>query len=319
MSTTIRSHGFQKATRTLISHAASILEELAPMSLRGLHYQMISRGVYANTQANYAKLGRAMTRAREAGQIRWNWIVDNIRQTSKPASWTGLQDYAETVRECYRKDFWARMPDHVEVFVEKDAMAATLQPATQNNDVALHVIRGYISTSYCYSVASQWREIDKPIYCYYLGDWDPSGLDLERSLREKLQLYSGRRCIDDQRFTDSRDDDEDMVGDFGGLFWPPNAKFTWKRLAIVPDDFSEFDLICLPAKKTDMRAANFIRRHGNKCAELDAVPPNVLRSRVEDAINEHINAEEWNRLLQVEAAERETFSNFIDKLPTERI
>lgn len=313
MSTTLRSHGFQKATRMLIVKAAEILGELAPMSLRGLHYQMISRGVYANTQANYAKLGRAMTRAREAGQIRWDWIVDNIRQTSKPSSWTGLRDYAETVRECYRKDFWARMRDHVEVFVEKDAMAATLQPATREYDVALHVIRGYISTSYCYSVASQWREIDKPIHAFYLGDWDPSGLDLERSLREKLQLYSGRRCCDEQGITNV-DDDDDLFSDAMGLFVPEQRRFNWTRLAIVPDDFTLFDLICLPAKKTDMRAAGFIRRHGNTCAELDAVPPDALRKRLEDAITEHIDVDEWNRLVQVESAERETFSKFMDQL-----
>ena len=66
----------------------------------------------------------------EAGQIRWDWIVDTIRQTVKPSSWSGLQDFAETVRQAYRKDFWARMPDYVEVFVEKDAMASILEDVT---------------------------------------------------------------------------------------------------------------------------------------------------------------------------------------------
>ena len=305
-----------------------MLAKFHPMSLRGLHYQMVSRGVYSNTPANYAKLGRAMTKARENGSIPWNWLVDNLRQTNKPSSWTGLVDFIDTVKEAYRKDFWSRMPAHIEIFVEKDAMAAALQPATREYDIALHVIRGYISTSYCWTIASQWKQIEKPIYCYYLGDWDPSGLDLERSLRQKLQLYSNRVAIDTdgERFDD--DDEEDSLADsfpdmfgLGGLFCRESAKFHWHRLGLTRQDFNDFDLLPLRVKRKkdgsygDKRAKPFVAKYGDQCAELDAVPPDQLRSRIETVIQEHIDQDEWARLQRVEELERETLVNFIDQMP----
>ena len=59
-----------------------------------------------------------------------------------------MADFSESVRDCYRKDFWASLPHHVEVFVEKDAVAGTVQPVTSENDVAIRVCRGYASVSF---------------------------------------------------------------------------------------------------------------------------------------------------------------------------
>jgi hypothetical protein len=55
----------------------------------------------------------------------------------KPPSWSGLADYGQTVRDCYRKDLWAQMPKHV----EKDVIADTIHPVTNAHDVALWIIR----------------------------------------------------------------------------------------------------------------------------------------------------------------------------------
>ena len=65
----------------------------------------------------------------------------------------------------------------------------------------------------------------------------------------------------------------------------------------------------------DNRAKGFVEKYGDDFAELDAVPPDELRSRIETAINEHIDQDEWARLQRVEEPERETLSNFIDQMP----
>src|SRR5262249_7758097 len=153
---------------------------------------LISAGHLKNQQKEYKRLGHLLTRARETKEVPRSWLVDHVRTTLKPSSWTGLGDFGETVRDCYRRDFWADMPDCVAVFVEKDAIAGTVQPITAKYDVALHVTRGYASVSFAGEIADQWREVHKPIYAYYLGDFDPSGFDLERDLIEKLERYSGR-------------------------------------------------------------------------------------------------------------------------------
>jgi hypothetical protein len=66
--------------------------------------------------------------------------------------------------------------------------------------------------------------------------------------------------------------------------------------------------------RTDKRAAGFIERHGTACAEIDAIPPTELRRRVEEAINSHIDVDQWNRLIAVERAEQETLDRMVEAL-----
>ena len=89
-----------------------------------------------------------------------------------------MGDYVDTVKEAYRLDFWASLPRYVHVFVEKDAVAGTLAPVTREYDVALSPIRGYVSVSFAHEIGEEWAEIKKPIFAYYLGDFDASGFDL---------------------------------------------------------------------------------------------------------------------------------------------
>src|SRR5262245_55324108 len=117
---------FRSKNRDLKDRAIQALEDERPMTLRQLYYRMVSAGVLAARQQEYKRLGGVMTRVREASEIPRTWIVDHVRSTLKPSSWTGLADFAETVREAYRKDFWASLADHIEIFVEKDAIAGTI-------------------------------------------------------------------------------------------------------------------------------------------------------------------------------------------------
>lgn len=287
----------------LLNEAIEVLTEEQPCTLRQLFYRLISRGVLPNSQADYKRLGTLMTRARESKIVPRRWLVDHTRSTDKPSSWSGLNDFADTVREAYRKDYWASLDHHVEVFVEKDAVAGTIQPATRENDVSLHVCRGYASVSFAGEIAEEWRRIKKPIFAYYLGDFDPSGFDIERDLREKLERYSGRTCYgpeDDPRFID-----------------PDQDGFAWTRLGVNKSDFDEFDLVRLPIKRGDCRAKGFVDRHGTFGAEIDAIPPTELRRRVTAAIDEHIDFDRWNKLIAVEEAEKRTFELMLSNLESE--
>ena len=228
-------------------------------------------------------LGRIMTRLREAGVVPFAWIVDNLRCTNKPSSWSGLNDFVDTVRDAYRKDFWASLPEYVHIICEKDAIAGTIAPVTHEFDVALSPIRGYVSVSYAHEIARQWARIDKPVFAYYLGDHDPSGYDLERDLTDKLRRYS-------------------------------SADFTWQRLGVNAEDVVAWQLIPLKAKKSDRRYRSFVREHGTHCAEVDAIPATELRARVRQAIEQHIPKQQWRKLIRVEQTEKETFEEALGSL-----
>jgi hypothetical protein len=285
---------FRSKNQTLAERAIEILQEEQPMTLRGLYYRLVSASALKNQQSEYKRLGSVASRLREDGRVPFDWIVDNVRDTLKPSSWSGLGDFGNTVCQAYRKDFWASLDHHVEVFIEKDAMAGVVHPVTQEYDVSLHVCRGYASISFAGVIASQWNRIEKPIFAYYLGDFDPSGFDLERDLREKLERYSDRDCLDQ--------DDADLNG---------HDTFCWIRLGVTAADFAQHNLIKLPVKLKDKRAKGFIEEHGVDCAEVDALPPSEIRRRVQAAIESHIDPERWNRLLAVEQVERNSVATYM--------
>ncbi len=261
--------------------ASELAAEHNPITLRGLFYRVVSAGFLPSTaKPHYQTLMRIVTTLREARVMPFSWIVDNIRDTEKPTSWSGLADFAETTRDAYRLDFWHSLPEYAHIFCEKDAMSGIIAPVTREYDVPLSVIRGYTSVSYAAHIAEQWEAIEKPIRAYYLGDLDPSGLDLERDLREKLERYCRR-------------------------------PFTWTRLGVSDGDPEQFDLIPLAVKDSDRRAASYRATGRTQCYELDAIPPRDLRNRLENAIRNHIPTEQWDRLLAVEEAERESWSKHV--------
>jgi len=274
--------GLVKKNIPLAVVATQIAREQQPLTLRGLFYQVVSAGWLPSTdRKHYDRLGRVMIRLRETGVVPFRWLVDNVRRNIKPSSWSGLDDFADTVKHAYRKDFWSRLPTYVHIFVEKDAITGVVEPVTREFNVTLSPIRGYVSLSFANEIATTWSRIRKPIYAYYLGDFDPSGFDLERDVREKLARYCKR-------------------------------PFDWTRLAVDKHDFDDFDLIPLTPKQSDRRCAAFIREHGERCAEVDALPANELRERIRLAIEPHIPRDEWERLTRTEELERESFARVLD-------
>jgi hypothetical protein len=153
---------------------------------------------------------------------------------------------------------------------------------TAEFDVHLNIIRGQVSETFAYNVAEEWKRIEKPIYAYYLGDHDPSGLEIEQSLRTKLETFS-------------------------------ECRISWKRLAVTHDQFRRQDLLGFPVKDTisGRRRQRYIRSFGNRCVEVDALEPNEIRALVRTAIESHIDQDEWRRLQETERLEKETVRDLV--------
>ena len=280
----IAASGITSANVPLAIVASQLLVNENPVTLRGLFYRVVSCGMLPSTdKPHYRRLGRLMTALRETGLVSFSWIVDSLRTTVKPSSWSGLNDYVKAAADSYRKDFWESLPEYVHIICEKDAIAGVLAPVTEEFDVALSPIRGYASLSFAHEIAETWNRIEKPIHAYYLGDFDPSGFDLERDIREKLERY----CY---------------------------GSFSWERLGVNEDDFETFSLISLQPKEKDRRTKKFIDEHGDRCAELDAIPATALRQRIRGAIESHIPAGEWSRLQEIEQNERQLWMKTLGSL-----
>ncbi len=266
--------GFAMKNLPLAAVAVELLAQRQPDTVRGIMYAAVSVGWLPDTSdKSYGRIQRILNEVRKRRVIPFRWIVDNIRSTEKPSSWSGLGDFADTVRDAYRLDYWASLSDYVCIIVEKDTVAGRVSPITRQYDVPLHPLRGFSSTSFTYAIADEWEQIEKPITAYYIGDHDPSGREIERSMRESLARLTTR-------------------------------PFAWKRLAVEPEHFEKFKIIPLEAKKHDTRFDKFVRTYGRRCAEVEAIPADVLRDMVEQAILSHVPTTQWARLRKIEAQEK---------------
>lgn len=268
-----------RKTRKVIETADKILAEQSPMTIRQLFYRLVSIGLLENSRGDYVKVSRVMTIARNDGRIEWDSIVDRSRPTYSPNVWNDAGAYAKTIQHSYRKDYWNTQPVHVEIWVEKDAVIGSIQDLTDELGITVRVGRGFQSTTRVHEIEKHFASIGKPIHVYYLGDHDPSGCEIE------TDLFS--RVITD---------------------------FNLTRLAIHGEDISRFKLPPLKVKAADPRAERFIGEYGDECVELDALPPNELRDRIERAVMQHVDAELWERSKMVEQAEQGSILAFAEKL-----
>ena len=91
--------------------------------------------------------------------------------------------------QAYRRDLWNDGTEYVEIWLEKEALAGVLVDVTDPWDVPLMVTRGYSSISYLHSAAETIygrAEQGKHTTIYYFGDRDPSGVDIDRAVRQGI-------------------------------------------------------------------------------------------------------------------------------------
>ena len=274
----ILNKGFRSKSLPLALAAYCVIEERRPVTVRGGMYGVVSAGFLPDTgPKSYCRAQRVIAALRLKGVIDWSWVVDNVRARIKDSSWSGLVHFAESVKRAYRRNYWADLPDFPLVICEKDAIAGTIAPVTRQYDVPLYPLRGFTSLTFAHEIAEDMRRMRKPVFVYYVGDFDPSGMDIERNVRESLERVSG-------------------------------CRITWKRLGVLAEHFKQYHLIPLTPKKKDSRFQRFIAEHGTKCAEIDALPAPELRQMVQDAIESHIPQDQWKRLQHIEQQERESFA-----------
>lgn len=267
-----------KALKTLqlIDVCRDILEDIQPATVRAVCYQLFVRKVInsmAKSQTN--RVSTQLTYAREEGVIPWDWIVDETRDPARPGTWADPEDYADAVQASYRRDRWTQQRDRVEVWSEKGTVRGTLAPVLRAYGVTFRVMHGYGSATAIHDVAEETIESDQPLVVYYVGDRDPSGMHMsDVDLPARLKRYGGSLYL--------------------------------YRLALLPEDVGSLPSFSVEEKRGDPRYRWFKANYGSQCWELDAMNPNNLREKVEEAITDHIAPDAWNRAEMVEKAERQS-------------
>ncbi len=256
-----------------------VLRDEHPMTVRQVFYRLVSLGVIRKSEGEYkSTVCRLLGDMRRAQDIPFGWIADNTRWQRKPITYNSMEDALRHTAATYRRSMWADLPAYVEVWLEKDALAGVLMEETQQWDVPLMVTRGYPSLSYVYEAAEMIRSIGKPTYLYYFGDYDPSGLDIPRTVEAGIREFA------------------------------PSAELHFERVAVNADQIINWRLPTRPTKKTDSRSKGFV----GESVEVDAIPSKQLRTLARMCIERHMDSVKLERLMEVERQERRTLRAITD-------
>jgi len=286
---------FSASNRDLILNVGTILTEYAKqgyrLSLRQLYYQLVSRDLIENTVRSYKRIGDLVSNARLAGLIDWNMIEDRGRESVMNSHWKNAAEIARAAARSFRVDLWKDQPCYVEVMVEKDALSGILEPVCSRCDVRFTANKGYSSSSAMYEAGKRIAlaiKGNKEAHLFYLGDHDPSGIDMTRDIIDRLELFTYGQDIETV------------------------------RLALNMNQIEEWKLPTNPAKETDSRFAAYLHQFGESSWELDAVEPKTLASLVEDAVTELIDDALWQDANDRQEAMRQKLIEFADKTESEK-
>jgi hypothetical protein len=246
-------------TLAIVEGAIEVLSQNYPMTVRQVYYQLVSRQVIENNRGQYQAVSNALVDARKSGEVPWDRIEDRLRRPRTVSMWGGLAGFAEAACRAYRRDVWPSQSRYVECWLEKDALSGIFEDALNPYGITLNVGRGYDGWDSIHNAAERYGDGSSTTVLYF-GDFDPSGEDMVRSLRERLAFFQSSPEI--------------------------------IKCALTFEDITTYHLPPDFTKATDTRRAAFIEKYGDRtCVELDALPVEVLRERILREVTARMNME----------------------------
>lgn len=270
----------------IIEQSIDVLSHYEPgvLTIRGLHYQLVSRGMTNDIQ-HYKRVVAATGVARWDGRIGFDAFSDRDRSlaTLTESEPSVLEDKIDTAKEqiglwmkSYSLNRWENQPYYPEVFIEKKALEGVFYKPCIREGVALGACKGYPSLTFLHDATMRFRRTERqgkqPIILYF-GDYDPSGEDIPRALKENI-VALGCESIE------------------------------VRRICLMERQVIDWNLPPAPTKVTDSRSVHW---DGLGQVELDAVKPEKLVSLLRQAIHEIFDTDLYEELMDREKEERESF------------
>lgn len=270
----------------IIEQALDVLSQYEPgvLTIRALHYQLVSRGM-TNDMQHYKRVVAATGIARWDGRIAFDAFSD--RERSMASSTKGdpvyLEDEIATGKaqvrawmNAFYRNRWENQPYYPEVFIEKKALEGVFYKTCKSHDVALGACKGYPSLTFLHEASIRFKQAEErgkqPVIIYF-GDYDPSGEDIPRALKENLEALG---C----------------------------STIEVRRVALNENQVIQWKLPPAPTKATDTRSVNWT---GIGQVELDAVRPEKLMSLLESAIADIFDQDLYQELLDEEEEQRASY------------
>ena len=277
-----------KANKLKLEKVNEVIEDYRKqgfrMTLRQIYYQLVKDNIVPNKDSEYDKLGDLLVKGRMCGIVDWTAIVDRNRTPRLPYWYVDENQALTDTADSYRLDRQIGQDNYVEMWVEKDALSEILYDKSSLYHTPLMVNRGYTSCTAVYESFNRFiKKIKegKKAHILYVGDHDPSGLDMIRDINDRLVEF-GAGAVEVQ------------------------------QIALNMKQVTQYDLPPNPAKIRDPRAGWYIKNFGDTSWEVDALTPQVLHETIETSIQKLINIDTYNEMVAREKTEREK----LQQMPT---
>ena len=290
-------NNFRAATMAVIQQANQIIDEYLEdgftLTLRQLYYQFVARGLIANKDKEYDRLGTIINNGRLGGLIDWDAIEDRSRSLKSRPSWEDPGEIIGAAAYSFKLDRWEGQPHRVEVWIEKEALTGVIQKTCSSLDVPYFACKGYNSQSEMWRSAQRfnnyqaggYRGIQTPVIIH-LGDHDPSGVDMTRDILDRQKLFLNH-----------------------------NAPIV-NRIALNMDQIEKYNPPPNPAKLSDSRCENYITEYGYESWELDALEPKVMTGLVERTILSYRDEDIYQETMDQEMEYKQILKNIEENWET---
>jgi hypothetical protein len=199
------------------------------------------------SEQGYKQVQYQITKMRRESILPYGWITDATRRGYHVETFSGAEDFIRRVAGLYRADLWAQAENYVEVWTESRSIAGVIEHDCRRLAVSLYPAGGFSSITLAYQAAEYINEAtgegEKPAHIIYIGDYDPAGVLIDRSLEQEL-----RKHLD------------------------PDVKLHFRRLAINREQIEAYRLPTKPRKASDKRVPDILAT-----VEAEAMPAHILR------------------------------------------
>ena len=274
-----------------------------PISSRSIHYKLLDaqpltnsstgkqRHRYANDENSSGRLSDIMTRARIAGLIPMNAIMDETRSETIWDVHDSVDRYTTKLVDRfvsgYFRNLMADQPHHIEIIVEKNTVKRMAETVAMEYTIPVSVCRGKCSLPPRTHVFNRWNQSGKDkLILIVMADHDPDGIVISDMWHKSL------------------------VGDLG----MDVDKLCAIRAGLNKDQVERFKLpASIDAKPSSPTYQSFVKKYGSQAYELDALEMADFQLILRETIESVINRESYDE--QVQAEEKE--AGFLDVFQAE--
>lgn len=273
----------QAATRVLLANVEAIVDDYRaylPLTVRQLFYRLVGAFGYPKTEESYAQLCEKLNRARRAGLLSWDAIRDDRPTETRIYADTDLPSFLRDASyglagSAYRLHPRTDQPLDVLVACEASGMVPMLESAVADLGATVASSGGFDSVTQKREIALRAKR--HPLVVLHVGDHDPSGVHLFSSFAEDVTAFAEAE----------------------------GAFIRSKRVAVLPEHITEYDLETAPPKRTDRRSFE------GETVQAEALAPDVLVGIVRQAVEDFTDLGIFEATRNRQAEERERLESIL--------